>query len=143
MIPSTGASLRNFEKFSSTKKLHSLIYLNSNHNEYWLMKMAVNISLFSPEHTISDHFKEGTSKLVFAYHPHDPHSPMDLLKHSIRGQRSVMLLNSLPGSASLPKDVKHFDLMVDKVICDSFFLLNLIVIKTTLFYKILLKFLRI
>ena len=60
-------------------------------------------------------FQEGTTKVVFASNPTDPNSPMDLLQHNVRGQRSLMLMNSWRGSASLPKDMKYFDVTLDKV----------------------------
>ena len=67
-------------------------------------------------------FQEGTTKVVFASNPNDPDSPMDLLQHNVRGQRSLMLMNSWRGSASLPKGMKYFDVTMDKVRKFTYFL---------------------
>ncbi|KAK3703839.1 hypothetical protein QZH41_012444, partial [Actinostola sp. cb2023] len=57
--------------------------------------------------------EDGTLRLVYAYHKDDPTSDTNIPKHSVRGSRSLMLLNVLTKKPSLPADVKHFDLRVN------------------------------
>ena len=64
--------------------------------------------------------------MVYAYNPSDPRAPMDFMKHSVKGQRSLMLLNSWQGSAYLPKNMKYFDVRVKKV---RFFYYSLMLVK--------------
>ncbi len=37
----------------------------------------------------------GATKVVFAYHPEDPVSETQIKHHSFRGQRTILLLNSM------------------------------------------------
>lgn len=39
--------------------------------------------------------KQGTTKVVFAYHTQDPTSENDLMMHTFRGSRSILLLNNM------------------------------------------------
>ena len=59
----------------------------------------------------------GTSKVVFAYHTEDPKGNMDLQKHTERGARELMLLNSFKRSkgSSSGEKLQYFDVLNNKV----------------------------
>ena len=60
--------------------------------------------------------QEGTTKVIYAYHPSDPASENEIPKHpaGARGARSVMLLSSskAPG---LPSNMSAFDVLNNQV----------------------------
>lgn len=58
--------------------------------------------------------KEGTTKLIYAMHPDDPESEDNIPIHSMKGARSVFLLNAGENTPELPADTKTFDFLMNK-----------------------------
>ena len=61
--------------------------------------------------------QEGTTKLIYAFHPDDPSSEDNIPPHDFksRGARSAFLLNSLNNIPKLPDDTKTFNFTANKV----------------------------
>ena len=61
--------------------------------------------------------QEGTTKLIYAFHPDDPSSENDIPQHDpkSRGARSTYLLNSVENVPTLPDDTKTFNFTNNKV----------------------------
>lgn len=59
--------------------------------------------------------QEGTTKVIYAMHPKDPESEDDIPMHTIRGARSVFLLNAIKDVPKLPADAKTFAFLMNKV----------------------------
>ncbi|CAH3037795.1 unnamed protein product, partial [Porites lobata] len=55
--------------------------------------------------------EEGTSKVIFAYNDADPTSSGAFLKHTYKGSRSVMLLNTGGKTPKLPPNIKYLDIL--------------------------------
>ena len=62
-------------------------------------------------------FKEGTTKLIYAFHPDDPSSENNIPPHDFKskGARSTYLLNTVDNVPQLPDDTKTFNLTTNKV----------------------------
>ncbi|KAL9974731.1 hypothetical protein ACROYT_G011810 [Oculina patagonica] len=60
--------------------------------------------------------QEGTTKLIYAFHPDDPSSENDIPPHDFksRGARSSRLLNTVGNVPKLPDDTKTFNFTVNK-----------------------------
>lgn len=58
--------------------------------------------------------KEGTTKVIYAMHPKDPESEDNIPMHTIRGARSVFLLNAIKDVPKLPADAKTFAFLMNK-----------------------------
>ena len=59
--------------------------------------------------------QEGTTKVIYAMHPKDPESEDNIPMHTIRGARSVFLLNAIKDVPKLPADAKTFAFLMNKV----------------------------
>ena len=61
--------------------------------------------------------QEGTTKLIYAFHPDDPSSEDNIPPHDFesRGARSALLLNTLDDIPKLPDDTKTFNFTANKV----------------------------
>ena len=61
--------------------------------------------------------QEGTTKLIYAFHPVDPSSETNIPPHDFksRGARSTLLLNAVDNVPKLPDDTKTFNFTVNKV----------------------------
>ena len=61
--------------------------------------------------------QEGTTKLIYAFHPDDPFSEDNIPPHDFesRGARSALLLNTLDDIPKLPDDTKTFNFTANKV----------------------------
>lgn len=59
--------------------------------------------------------QEGTSKVIYAYHPSDPRSPDYFPKHTVKGSRSLMLLNTGKNEPNLPANVTFLDILNNQV----------------------------
>jgi len=55
--------------------------------------------------------EEGTSKVIYAYHPSDPRSPDYFPKHTVKGSRSLMLLNTGKNEPNLPANMTFLDIL--------------------------------
>lgn len=55
--------------------------------------------------------EEGTSKVIYAYHPSDPRSPDYFPKHIKKGSRSLMLLNTGKSKPILPANLTFLDIL--------------------------------
>ncbi|CAH3166161.1 unnamed protein product [Porites evermanni] len=58
--------------------------------------------------------EEGTSKVIFAYNDADPTSSGAFLKHTYKGSRSVMLLNTGGKTTKLPANMSYLDILNNK-----------------------------
>jgi len=60
--------------------------------------------------------QEGTTKLIYAFHPDDPSSEDNIPAHDFksRGARSVLLLNTIDDIPKLPDDTKTFNFTANK-----------------------------
>lgn len=65
-----------------------------------------------------DHpIEEGTVRFIWAYHDQDPDTETSgFAKHSTKGSRSVMLLNSYSGNAALPSDSVSYEFLNNKAV---------------------------
>ena len=61
--------------------------------------------------------QEGTTKVIYAYHPDDPPSENDIPRHNprSRGTKSLMLLNSMEKIPSMPSDAKTLEFVNNEV----------------------------
>ena len=59
-------------------------------------------------------FQEGTIKVIYAFHEDDPSSD-DISKHSKRGAKNIMLLNSRIETPNTPSNPKYFDVINNNV----------------------------
>ena len=61
--------------------------------------------------------QEGTTKLIYAFHPDDPSSDDKIPPHDFnsRGARSALLLNTIDNIPELPDDTKTFNFTANKV----------------------------
>ena len=61
--------------------------------------------------------QEGTTKLIYAFHPDDPSSEDNIPPHDFksRGARSALLLNSMDNIPKLPNDTNTFNFTANKV----------------------------
>ena len=61
--------------------------------------------------------QEGTTKLIYAFHPDDPSSDDNIPPHDFnsRGARSALLLNTIDNIPELPDDTKTFNFTANKV----------------------------
>ena len=66
--------------------------------------------------------QEGTTKLIYAFHPDDPSSENNIPQHDMRsmGARSVFLLNTVENVTKLPNGTKSFDFIMNKVTALAF-----------------------
>ncbi|CAH3032072.1 unnamed protein product [Pocillopora meandrina] len=64
--------------------------------------------------TDDNSIKEGTTKVIYAMHPEDPESEDNIPMHTIRGARSVFLLNAIKDVPKLPADAKTFSFLMNK-----------------------------
>ena len=66
--------------------------------------------------------QEGTTKLIYAFHPHDPSSEDSIPWHDIKsmGAKSVFLLNAVENVTKLPNGSKSFDFAMNKVTALAF-----------------------
>ena len=66
--------------------------------------------------------QEGTTKLIYAFHPDDPSSENNIPQHDMRsmGARSVFLLNTVENVTKLPNGSKSFDFVMNKVTALAF-----------------------
>ena len=62
-------------------------------------------------------FQEGTTKLIYAFHPDDPSSENNIPPHDFKskGARSTYLLNAVDDVPQLPSDTKTFNFTTNKV----------------------------
>lgn len=70
-------------------------------------------------HQVTLTLQEGTSKVIYAYHPSDPRSPDP--KHTVKGSRSLMLLNTGKNEPNLPANLTFLDILNNQVrsVCNS------------------------
>ena len=59
--------------------------------------------------------QKGTSKVIYAYHPSDPRSPDYFPKHTKKGSRSLMLLNTAKRKPILPANLTFLDILNNQV----------------------------
>ena len=72
-------------------------------------------------HQVTLTLQEGTSKVIYAYHPSDPRSPDYFPKHTVKGSRSLMLLNTGKNEPNLPANLTFLDILNNQVrsVCNS------------------------
>lgn len=66
-------------------------------------------------HQVTLTLQEGTSKVIYAYHPSDPRSPDYFPKHIKKGSRSLMLLNTGKSKPILPANLTFLDILNNQV----------------------------
>ena len=69
--------------------------------------------------------QEGTTKVIFALNEKDPASANDVMKHTFKGIRSVLLLNSQGNRIKPDPSWKYFDVLnrnvstINRLWCDG------------------------